>query len=316
MVSKLVSRSDVQTLLDKAGGLNVSDGDERLKRIVRRIVEDLFETIDDFDVSEDEFWHALNFLASAGPELGLLAPGLGFEHFLDIRADEADRLRGTEGGTPRTIEGPLYVPGAPQSKGEARLDDGSDEGDVLFMHGRVLDVKGRPVPDALVEVWHANSMGNYSYFDPGQSPYNLRRAIQTNSDGSYSFRSIVPAGYSVPPEGPTDQLLQRLGRHGNRPAHIHFFVSAPGFRHLTTQINIAGDSYLHDDFAFATRDELIVNPVRRDDPSDIASKGLNAPYFGVEFDFTLRPAQNVEEERLSNRPRVPPIEETSGKGVQ
>ena len=67
----------------------------------------------------------------------------------------------------------------------------------------------------------------------------------------------MPSGYGCPPDGPTQKLLDRLGRHGKRPAHIHFFVSAPGFRTLTTQINIQGDTFIYDDFAFATREELI-----------------------------------------------------------
>ena len=71
------------------------------------------------------------------------------------------------------------------------------------------------------------------------------------------FRSLLPSGYACPPDGQTQKLLDQLGRHGHRPAHIHFFVSAPSYRKLTTQINIDGDEYLHDDFAFATRDGLI-----------------------------------------------------------
>lgn len=70
---------------------------------------------------------------------------------------------------------------------------------------------------------------------------------------------IVPSSYGCPPTGPTQQLLDQLGRHGQRPAHIHFFISAPGYRHLTTQINLSDDPYLHDDFAYATRDELIAD---------------------------------------------------------
>ena len=91
-------------------------------------MSDLFETIDQFDVTDDEFWHALNFIAGGAPEFGLWAAGLGLEHFLDIRADLKDQAEGITQGTPRTIEGPLYVAGAPLLKAEARLDDGSDDG--------------------------------------------------------------------------------------------------------------------------------------------------------------------------------------------
>jgi len=83
-------------------------------------------------------------------------------------------------------------------------------------------------------------------------PWNLRRRIETDGEGRYRFRSIPPAGYGCPPDGPTRKLLDQLGRHGQRPAHVHFFVSAPDYRQLTTQINIAGDKFLYDDFVFAT----------------------------------------------------------------
>jgi catechol 1,2-dioxygenase len=97
----------------------------------------------------------------------------------------------------------------------------------------------------------------------------------------------LPAGYACPPEGPTQKLLDQLGRHGRRPAHIHFFVTAPGFRKLTTQINIDGDEYLHDDFAFATRDGLIPEVRRSGDPAEARARGLNAPFAEIAFDFVL-----------------------------
>jgi len=145
-----------------------------------------------------------------------------------------------------------------------------------------------------VEVWHANTKGGYSGFDPSQSAYNLRRTIETDADGRYRFRSILPSGYGCPPDGPTQHLLSALGRHGRRPAHIHFFVTAPGYRRLTTQINISDDPYLHDDFAFATRDGLIPELVRHADPTEIKARGLNEPFVTIQFDFTLnREAANL-----------------------
>jgi catechol 1,2-dioxygenase len=291
MSDSLLNTQPVKELLRKVSGLDNDNGDARLKRIVHRAVSDLFRTIEEFDVQPDEFWSAMSYLTSLGQanETGLLVPGLGLETFLDMRLDEAERKAGIDGGTPRTIEGPLYIAGAPLSKGEARLDDGSEEGEVLFMEGRVRDVNGMPVAGAIVDVWHANPLGGYSFFDPTQPKYNLRRRIETDAEGRYRFRSILPAGYACPPEGPTQQLLDQLGRHGRRPAHIHFFVTAPGHRKLTTQINIDGDEYLHDDFAFATRDGLIPEVHRHADPAKIREHGLNGPYAEITFDFVLHP---------------------------
>jgi catechol 1,2-dioxygenase len=112
------------------------------------------------------------------------------------------------------------------------------QGETLVMHGVVRGLDGKPICGAIVEVWHANTKGFYSFFDNSQSKYNLRRRIETGADGRYGFRTIIPAGYGCPPNGPTQRLLNQLGRHGQRPAHIHFFVSRLGYRDLTSQINI------------------------------------------------------------------------------
>ncbi len=265
--------------------------DPRVQMVVGRLLADLCKAIEDLDITPSEFWSGVAYMSAAGSanELGLLAAGLGLEHFLDLRADEAEQKAGLAGGTPRTIEGPLYVAGAPESTGFARLDDGteSDKADTVFMQGTVYDQDGKPLPGAKVEVWHANLLGNYSFFDRSQSSFNLRRSIITDKDGRYQFRSIIPVGYGCPPEGTTQQLLDKLGRHGQRPAHIHFFVSAPGQRKLTTQINIDGDKYLWDDFAFATREGLVPPIVRIDDPARIADKQLDKPYASIDFDFHM-----------------------------
>jgi catechol 1,2-dioxygenase len=159
------------------------------------------------------------------------------------------------------------------------------------MDGQVRDIDGKPVAGAVVDVWHANTLGGYSFFDPSQPKYNLRRRIETDAEGRYRFRTVLPAGYACPPEGPTQKLLDQLGRHGRRPAHIHFFVTAPGYRKLTTQINIDGDEYLHDDFAFATRDGLIPEVRRSADPAEVRARGLNASFAEITFDFVLHPAR-------------------------
>ena len=306
MSESLLNTQQVNGLLQKVSGLTSDGGNTRLKQIMHRVVSDLFRTIEDFDVQPDEFWSAVSYLTALGQanEAGLLVPGLGFETFLDLRMDEAEQKAGIEGGTPRTIEGPLYIAGAPLSKGDARLDDGSEQGEVLFMDGQVRDINGKPVAGAIVDVWHANTLGGYSFFDPSQSKFNLRRRIETDNDGRYTFRSLLPAGYACPPNGQTQKLLDLLGRHGNRPAHIHFFVSAPNHRKLTTQINIDGDAYLHDDFAFATRDGLIPRVRRQTDPAAIHARGLNAPFAEITFDFVLHPERADAPNPVVTRPHA------------
>ncbi|MBB3139768.1 catechol 1,2-dioxygenase [Halomonas organivorans] len=290
MTVNIFDTPDVQDFLTAVAGLEQAGGSERAKRILHRLVSDLYRLIDDFDVTPEEFWSSVSVLNELGQQtqFGLLAPGLGFDHYLDMRMDAEDEARGLTGGTPRTIEGPLYVAGAPEAEGVTRMDDGSDpEAEAMWLTGRVRDTDGQPIVGAKVEIWHADAKGNYSFFDPTQSDYHLRRTILTDAEGRYRARSIIPSGYGVPDGSPTDRVLKLLGRHGQRPAHIHFFVSAPGHQHLTTQINLAGDPYTYDDFAFATREELVVAGTRIEDAVEADKRGFDGAFTEVVFDVAL-----------------------------
>jgi catechol 1,2-dioxygenase len=162
------------------------------------------------------------------------------------------------------------------------------------MRGRVTGPDGEPVKDAVVHVWHANSQGWYSHFDPTreQTPFNNRARIKLGPDGKYSFHSKMPNGYSVPEGGATDTVMKAIGRHGHRPAHVHFFIEAPGYRKLTTQINFGDDPHAADDFAFATRDGLLPVPQRQGDGAYI------------NFDFQLQRATQTADEQFSARQRA------------
>ena len=304
-----MNRQDIDALVKKMN-VDTATGavDQRVQSIVVRLLGDLFQAIEDLDIQASEVWKGLEYFTDAGQanELGLLAAGLGLEHYLDLRADEADAKAGVSGGTPRTIEGPLYVAGAPESVGFARMDDGSesDKIDTLIIEGTVTDTDGNIIEGAKVEMWHANSLGNYSFFDKSQSDFNLRRTILSDVNGKYVALTTMPVGYGCPPEGTTQFVLNKLGRHGNRPSHVHYFVSAPGFRKLTTQFNIEGDKYLWDDFAFATRDGLVGQVVFVDDQAAARNRGVDGRHAELEFDFQLQPAASPSGEQRSQRPRV------------
>ena len=289
-----VKSPEIQQLLDRVAGTGSPDGNQRVKTIVRDLVEQIMTVIVRHDVSEDEVWSAVGFLQAGAGEFGLIMPGLGIEHFLDLYMDAKDAQAGLTGGTPRTIEGPLYVEGAPLVEPDADLTSDPDETGTLYMSGRVTGPDGEPVDNAIVHVWHANSKGFYSHFDPTgeQTPFNNRRRIKLGADGRYAFQSKMPNGYSVPPNGASDQLMQVLGRHGNRPAHVHFFIEAPGYRQLTTQINFGDDPFAADDFAFGTRDGLLPVPNRQGDTAHI------------NFDFQLQRASEAADERFSTRKRL------------
>ena len=114
----------------------------------------------------------------------------------------------------------------------------------------------------------------------------------------------MPSGYGVPPLGETQKVLDLLGRHGKRPAHIHFMVSAPGYRLLTTQINIDGDEYLNDDFAFATREELIPKIVHHISPDELKQRGVSQPFATITFDFALPRSVEGLRAGMVDRPRA------------
>lgn len=299
-MTEIVQTPAVQSLLDRASGLTESGGNARLKSITRDVLEALMTIIEKHDIDESEFWQATKFLQDGAQEFGLIAPGVGIEHFLDLRMDAKDAAAGQTGGTPRTIEGPLYIAGAPLVDGDlsrtndVNLTQDPDDTATLTMSGRVTGPDGEAVGNAVLHVWHANSKGFYSHFDPtgAQSAFNNRRRIKLGSDGRYAFRSKMPRGYSCPPGGATAQLMELLGRHGDRPAHVHFFIEAPGYRTLTTQINFGDDPHAHDDFAFGTRDGLLPVPSRTADAAEI------------QFDFVLQRARSVHDEAFSHRPRA------------
>ncbi|HIA2353930.1 TPA: dioxygenase, partial [Burkholderia contaminans] len=133
MSVKVFDTREVQDLLkaaSNAGASGTNGGNARTQQVVLRLLGDLFKAIDDLDITPDEVWAGVNYLNKLGQdgEAALLAAGLGLEKFLDIRMDAADKAIGLDGGTPRTIEGPLYVAGAPVRDGVSKIDLDADDG--------------------------------------------------------------------------------------------------------------------------------------------------------------------------------------------
>jgi len=307
MSVKVFNTEEVQNLLKAAANLTSQEGNARAKQITHRLLSDLFKAIDDLDMTPDEIWAGVHYFNKLGQdgEAALLAAGLGLEKYLDIRMDAADREADIHGGTPRTIEGPLYVAGAPVRDAVSRIDINPDENaGPLVIRGIVSGAGDKPVANALVECWHANSKGFYSHFDPtgAQSEFNLRGAVRTDAEGKYEFRTLMPVGYGCPPHGATQQLLNALARHGNRPAHVHFFVTSDTNRKLTTQINIEGDPLIWDDFAYATREELVPHVVEK---TGGIALGLKADaYKEIEFNIKLTSLVEGKDNQLVQRPRA------------
>ena len=307
MSVKVFDTKEAQELLKAAANVGSQDGSARAQQIVLRLLGDLFKAIDDLDMTPDEVWAGVHYFNKLGQdgEAALLAAGLGLEKYLDIRMDAEDKAAEITGGTPRTIEGPLYVAGAPVRDGVSKIDINPDEdAGPLVIRGTVTGPDGKPVAGAVVECWHANSKGFYSHFDPtgAQNDFNLRGAISTGADGKYEFRTLMPVGYGCPPQGATQHLLNVLARHGNRPAHVHFFVTSDKHRKLTTQINIEGDPLIWDDFAYATREDLIPHVVEKTGGTALGMKA--DAYKEIEFNIALTPLVQGKDNQFVHRLRA------------
>jgi catechol 1,2-dioxygenase len=184
-------------------------------------------------------------------------------------------------GTSGTIEGPYYIPGAPEFRSEAALPMRADEkGTPFVFQGTVTDLAGAPLDDAVVELWHADDDGYYSQFAPGIPEWNLRGTIRTGPDGRFAFSTMKPAPYQIPTDGSCGALVAAAGWHPWRPAHLHLKVSAPGKQLITTQLYFDGGDWVEDDVAQAVKPELVLRPTP-------AATGTGEE---VTYDFVLDPA--------------------------
>ncbi len=232
---------------------------DRVGVAVRSILDHVFAILQELNPTEAEFESLLQFLTDVGyatdarrQEWVLLADVFGLSgHVAGCAA------RGDPAATPSTLAGPFYRADAP------RLDHGANlsrdgVGVPLHVTGWIRSVAGQPLCGAEVEVWHADGKGRYENQDPDSQPeHNLRGRFVTDAAGQFSFRTVRPGGYSLPDDGPVGQLARRLGLSLDRPAHLHFAVSAPGHQRLVTAIFDGGDAAINRDPLFAVKPALI-----------------------------------------------------------
>ena len=145
--------------------------------------------------------------------------------------------------------------------------------------------RSKPIAGALIEVWQTAPNQLYDVQDKDQPQGHLRASFRTDSAGAYRFRTILPVSYPIPDDGPAGQLLAAMGRHPFRPAHVHFMISAPGYRTLVTHLFFEGDEYLESDAVFGVKLSLVVRT---------ESKGR---IDSVEYDFGLALESHAESAR-------------------
>lgn len=230
-------------------------GSERVEAIFTDVTAALRDIIKKHNVTWDEYRAATAWLTEAGNQ-GYEIP-LMMDVFLSVTVD--DICFPPNGATASNVEGPFYIPEAPMLQRPYALPRRETEpGDALVFSGSVRSTEGSPLAGAMLDVWQCNGIGEYSHFHPGVPEYNLRGRLTTDESGGYEFQTVVPSPYEIPKTGATGKLLDALGRHAFRPAHIHFKLSHAGFVPWTTQLYFEGDPWLDSDVVEAVKPELVV----------------------------------------------------------
>jgi protocatechuate 3,4-dioxygenase beta subunit len=159
---------------------------------------------------------------------------------------------------------------------------GRATGEVIYVHGRVLDPSCQPVKGALVEIWQANTWGRYDHEKDAGNPRPLDPNFQswaemlTDAEGRFRFKTIKPGAYPADDNGWV------------RPPHIHFRISRRGFHELITQMYFAGEPLNDPDLI---RKELApANQERVTVAFEAAPPDLEKGARVGQFDITLRQA--------------------------
>ncbi|KAI1777694.1 Intradiol ring-cleavage dioxygenase [Hypoxylon cercidicola] len=268
----------------------------RLKQIMPSLLRHLHDFAREVDLTVAEWTAGVELINEAGRmsndqrnETGLLCDVLGLESLVDeITSKLLQDADGSSGATPSAVLGPFYRENAPILPNgssivfAARTTAWYRAAEPLLAHlsGRVLSAStGLPVQDAVVDVWLAGPNGMYEQQDAAQPEMNLRGRFRTDAVGRYALYALRPTAYPIPLDGPAGRVLTLLDRHPYRPAHVHFIVSAPGYRTLTTQVFDREDPHIADDSVFAVKDELLVHFKRR--------RGDDKAHWSLEYDFSL-----------------------------
>src|ERR1700674_4444919 len=264
-------------------------GNPRFKEIMGSAVRHLHEFARETKLTESEFQQACATIATLGKltteshnEVVLIAGSLGVSSLVCL-LNNGD-LGQTE--TTANLLGPFWRMNSPRTANGASIVRSAVPGDPIFVNAWVKDRDGQPVAGAEIDVWHTSGEGLYENQDPTQADMNLRGKFTTDKEGHISFRSVKPAGYPIPINGPVGDLLRAQGRHNMRPAHLHFLAYKPGFKTLISQIYDPEDKHIETDVQFGVTHALIGNYVRHETGKPPAP-GVKAPWYTLDYTFTV-----------------------------
>jgi hydroxyquinol 1,2-dioxygenase len=263
--------------------------DPRTAELMSALVRHLHAFAREVRLTEDEWMAAIQWLNRTGQisnakreefiltsdVLGLSMLVVQMNHQLDPRA------------TPATVLGPFHIEGSPELKYGDDMSQGLP-GEPLYLHGVVTDLDGKPVPDAVLDVWQADNEGLYESQHADVDEARLRAKYTTREDGSYCVRTVAPLGYTIPMDGPVGELISTTDISYYRPAHVHFLLNVPGYEPLITHLFQEGADYLDSDVVFGTKQELVV-PFEPREPGPTPDGGKSdEPWSEAHYDFVLQ----------------------------
>ncbi|HZL31959.1 MAG TPA: dioxygenase [Pseudolabrys sp.] len=273
--------------------------DARLREIVASLVKHLHAFARDVHLTEEEFQKGAQIVARLGQmttpnhnEVVLMSGSLGFSALVCLLNN------GNNGQTETTANllGPFWRLNSPRTENGASIVRSPTPGPELFVNCWLKDTKGNPIVGTEIDVWHSSPEGFYEQQDPNQADMNLRGKFTTDAKGHFGFRSVKPAGYPIPDNGPVGDLLRAGKRHNFRPAHLHFLMLKQGFKTLISQIYVSGDDKLETDSQFGVTRALIGDYVRHTGPAP--APDVKGEWYSLDQTFVMEPG-------VSKLPRAP-----------
>jgi catechol 1,2-dioxygenase len=266
--------------------------DPRLREILLALVWHLHGFVREVHLSEREFQEAVRIMVDMGQkttpshnEVVLMAGSLGVSALVCLLNNGSNGATETQAN----LLGPFWRDDQPRSASGDSLVRSPTPGPGLMVRASIVDGEGRAVAGAEIDVWHSSPEGLYENQDPGQAEMNLRGRFVSDAAGRFDFRSVKPAGYPIPIDGPVGELVKATRRHNYRPAHLHFMIYKPGFKTLITQIYAPDDEHIDSDVQFGVTRALIGNYLRHDEPAP--EPGLATPWYSLDQRFVLEPGE-------------------------
>jgi hydroxyquinol 1,2-dioxygenase len=276
-----------QSLTDEVVASFDTSGSARYREIMQSLVRHLHGFAREVRLTQAEWEAGIDFLTRAGhitnerrQEFILLSDVLGLSmQVVGINAPASARA------TESTVFGPFFVDGAPEIEQGGDIAGGA-KGTPCYVSGQVRGVDGGPLAGARIDAWQADEDGFYDTQYPGDNTQG-RGWLPTGPDGGYRFWSVLPTHYPIPHDGPVGDLITAAGRGPMRPAHLHFKVTAPGYRTLITHVFVSGDKYLHNDAVFGVTDSLIGEFTEHHGGTAPDGSARDGRWTQVQFDLVL-----------------------------